>query len=458
VKVDARLVQTWEDLRTSFWFIPGLMTLGAGLLGVGLVYLDTAVDTEAVPELRWIYTGGVEGARAVLSTIANSMIMVAGTVFSVTIVALSLASQQMGPRLLRSFIRDRGNQFVLGTFIGTFFYCLIVLGTIVGEDSGEEFIPHLSVTFGLGLAVIDVAVLIYFIHHVSISIQAPNVAASAAEELDRTMDRLFPELIGHAAPEAHVEPLEEDVPRMLAADAAPVPARRSGYIQAIRNEKLLKLARDNEAVFRLDYRPGHYAMEGTPLLVVSPGDRVDETLVEKVNEAYIVGVYRSPTQDVEFAINELVEIAVRSLSPSLNDPFTAVTCVDHLGAALSRLMRRDTPVPFRYDAEGRLRIIAQPQGFPDLVNAAFHQIRQHARRSVAVTVRMLDVLAVLAPQARSREQADAIRHHAVMIYRGGAESFEEEWDRRDLEERYDRVLVGLRKAGFEAGATGEGAS
>jgi uncharacterized membrane protein len=458
VKTDARLVQMWEDLRTSFWFIPGLMTLLAGIMAVGLVYLDAAVDTESVPELRWIYTGGVEGAREVLSTIANSMIMVAGTVFSVTIVALSLASQQLGPRLLRSFIRDRRNQVVLGTFIAAFFYCLLVLGVVVGEDGGDEFIPYLSVTFGLVLAVAGIAVLIFFIHHVSVSIQAPNVAAAAAQELDRTMDRVFPELIGHGAPEQHLARLHDELPELLDHDAAPVPARKSGYIQAIRNEKLMELARRSDAVFRLDYRPGHYAMQGTPLLVAWPADRVDESLVEQVNDAYIVGVYRSPTQDVEFAVNELVEIAVRALSPSLNDPFTAVTCVDHLGAALGRLLRRDPPVPFRYDAEGKLRIVAEPQRFPDLLDTAFRQIRQHGRRSVAVTVRMLEVLAVLAPQARTREHADAMRLHALMIYRGGTEAFEEVWDRRDLEARYDRVLVELRRAGFEAGDGSDGVS
>ncbi len=150
-----------------------------------------------VDKLGWIYTRGPDGARAVLSTIAGSMITVAGVVFSVTIVALSLASNQFGPRLLRNFMRDRGNQIVLGTFVATYLYCLLVMRTVQGMD-GSQFVPHLSVTVAILMAVASLGVLIYFIHHVAVSIQAPELIANVAHELHEAIDRLFPEELGYA--------------------------------------------------------------------------------------------------------------------------------------------------------------------------------------------------------------------------------------------------------------------
>ncbi|MBC7706367.1 MAG: DUF2254 domain-containing protein, partial [Rhodoferax sp.] len=164
----------WDRLRSSLWFVPATMAFLAVALAVAAVELDKAVADDWLLSLGWSYSGGAEGASLVLGTVAGSMIAIAGAVFSMTLVALSLASSQLGPRLLRNFMRDTVNQVVLGTFVATFVYCLLVLRTIRRADE-VAFVPHLSVTIGVLLAIVSVGVLIYFIHHISVSIQADQV-------------------------------------------------------------------------------------------------------------------------------------------------------------------------------------------------------------------------------------------------------------------------------------------
>ena len=190
-----KLINLWEALHTSFWFLPALMTFAAIGLSFATIALDWVVQESLLKRVALVWIGGIEGARQLLSTIAGSMITVAGVVFSITIVVLALASSQFGPRLLRNFMRDRGNQVVLGTFIATFTYCLLVLRSIHGGD-GTPFVPYISVSLGIALALVSVAVLIYFIHHVSVIIQAPTVIAMVAAELEDGIERLFPEKLG----------------------------------------------------------------------------------------------------------------------------------------------------------------------------------------------------------------------------------------------------------------------
>ena len=199
-----RLVSVWEVLRGSFWFLPSMMAAGAVLLSFGAVQLDAAMEADAYGRFDFIYLFGPEGARAILSAVATSMITVAGLTFSITMLTLQLASSQFGPRLLRNFMRDRGNQLVLGTFISTFVYCLLVLRTVKGVE-GSSFVPHLAVAIGVVLAVAGLAVLIYFIHHTATSIRIETLLASLAQETAATIDRLFPENLGHEEPEAQGE-------------------------------------------------------------------------------------------------------------------------------------------------------------------------------------------------------------------------------------------------------------
>jgi uncharacterized membrane protein len=435
------LFNRWDALRTTYWFLPGVMAASAVALAALTLELDRLTGDRVSREWAWTYTGGPEGARAVLSTVAGSMITVAGVVFSITIVALSLATGQFGPRLLRNFIRDRSNQFVLGTFTATFIYCLLVLRTVRGTDD-ERFVPGISVALGIVLALAGLGVLIYFIHHVAVSIQATQVIATVTDELHETIDRLWPEALAQEPP-GPVSSRELGIPPAMEESAAPIPARESGYLVSISDDTLLRLARERDLVVRLAHRPGHFIVRGNPLAFIWPGDRVDDELCNLINGVYTLAAHRTPFQDVEFAIDQLVEIAVRALSPGINDPFTAMTCIDRLGEALCRLCQRSVPSPYRYDEEKRLRVIAPPATFGSIADAAFNQVRQYGRSSAAVLIRMLETLAVVANHARREEDRAALERHAKLVHRASAQGLPEEADRADVEQRYQAVEQAL---------------
>jgi uncharacterized membrane protein len=433
-----QIFKYWNRVRSGFWFLPTVM---AGV-AVALAYVSVAIS-EPVAEwftlnFGWTFTGGAEGASAVLVIIGGSMITIAGVVFSMTLVTLSLASSQLGPRLLRSFMRDSATQVVLGTFIATFLYCLFVLRTIRREEE-VVFVPHLSITLGVLLAVGSVAVLIYFIHHVSVSIQANEIAARIGRELIEGIDRLFPEHVGRGAPRIPTEPPEPGFLETFDQEARPVGTNGDGYLQFIDGEALVALAAEEDLVIRLERRPGNYVVAGCPLALVLPGSRLTERLAEQVRSLFVLGHQRTANQDIEFAVNQLVEIAVRALSPGLNDPFTAITCVDHLGSALCRLATRDTPSPYRHDVHKQLRMIAPADTFPDITDAAFNQIRQYGRSSAAVTIRLLETIAVVAGFTHRPEDRAALLRHAEMIARGAREGLPEAEDRRAVEECCQKV-------------------
>jgi uncharacterized membrane protein len=444
--VKAHLLEYWDRVRSGFWFVPGIMAGAAVVLAFTTVALDesAAVDGWMVDQ-NWAYTGGAEGAGQVLSTIAGSMITIAGVVFSMTLVALSLASSQLGPRLLRNFMRDTRNQVVLGAFIATFVYCLLVLRTIRRAEE-VMFVPHLSVTIGVLLAIVSLGVLIYFIHHVSVSIQADEVVARVNAELIEGIDRLFPESMGHGAPRPADALAGAGLPAAFDIEARPVGSADDGYLQSIDQHALMALAKDENALFRLERRPGQYVVMGCPVVTVWPGDRVTEPLEERINSAFILGHRRTAAQDIEFSIHQLVEIAVRALSPGINDPFTAITCVDRLGSALHRLAQREMPSPFRLDEQERLRVVVPVVTFPEIVNASFGPIRQYARSSAVVTIRLLESIAVIAGATHRPNDRAALLHQADMIVRGAREALPEDADRRAVEYCYRAAARALSRA------------
>lgn len=416
------------------------------LVTVGLSFATLAIDwtirQKRIEEAGWLWAGGPDGARELLSTIAGSMITVTGVVFSITIVVLALASSQFGPRLLRTFLRDRGTQTVLGTFISTFTYCFLVLRTVRSDDAGE-FVPHISVTIAIGLALASVGVLIYFIHHISVSIQAPIILARVADELDRGIERLFPECLGEAVQERKDDGERRQIPQGFDREARTLPAGTSGYLRAIDGDRLMEIAIENDLIVRLEYRPGHFVIQGSELALIWPKEKVNDQLIDKMKGLFIVGPERTETQDVEFAVHQIVEVALRALSPGVNEPFTAITCVDRLGAALCRLAGREIPSPYRYDPANKLRVIADGVDFPGVADAAFNQIRQSARSSAAVTIRLLETLVIVVRSVNREEDRTALLRQAVMIERGGREGLAEEQDRKDVEERYRAFLKAL---------------
>lgn len=422
-------VRLWDTIRTGFWFIPGLLSVAAVGLSLFMVHLDRTVSPKTLEKVGFLYSGGTEGARGVLSTIAGSMITTAGVAFSITIVALALASSQFGPRLLRNFIRDRGNQFVLGTFTATYLYCLLVLRTVVSPQDGARFVPHLAVTAAVVLAVASLVVLIYFIHHIAVTIQAENVVTAVGRELLESIDRLFPE----QAAEFRNEGPDPPVSRRQTGSGT-IGAMASGYIRAVDMDALIEVASTHGLLLELEKRPGDFVTEGAQLLRISGGRGLPGNVEQTVRDACVIGSHRSQEQDLLFPIHQLAEIAVRALSPGINDPFTAIACVDRLSAGLCRLAGRELDPPVLTDSEGAPRLIRRTVTFADATDAAFSTMRRYGRESVEVTLRLLEAIGEIAPFARTDEQRDALRRHADLI---------ELESRQALPASADRVEVAL---------------
>lgn len=443
--MNLRIRNIWYHLKASFWFLPGILAAAAVLLSFVTIAVDRLFLGRDGFEISWIYAGGPDGARTVLSTIAGSMATVAGVVFSITIVVLSLASSQFGPRLIRNFMNVKANQMVLGTFVATFVYGILVLRTI---DAGEKtkFVPSLSVTVAVLMALVSLGVLIYFIHNISESIQAQNIIARVRGDLNSAVDRVFPEKLGHGEEQADL-PLRRDydIPTTCDREACQVRAARSGYLQAIDNDALMRVAVEENLLIHLGHRPGDFITRNGILVTIWPGAAVGEKLSKKINAIFIVGSERTLEQDVEFAISQLVEIAVRALSPGINDPITANTCLDWLGAILSQLANRKMPSSHRYDHNDRLRVISKTLSFEGMANAAFNMIRQNSESIAAVSIHLLETIATVADQTVRKQDRAALLRQATMVVNGCKNNLTAAEDRADLEKRYQAAVKALQQ-------------
>jgi uncharacterized membrane protein len=319
---------------------------------------------------------------------------------------LQLASSQFGPRVLRNFMRDRSNQIVLGTFIATFLYCLLVLRTVRGTEN-SSFVPHLSVAFGALLAIASVAVLIYFIHHIATSIRIETLLAYLAAETRSAVDRLYPERMGQDPSRDKDEAAEHLIPSDFERGARQVHADGSGYVQRIGMDALLRIATEHDLVVRIETRPGSFVSRGDAMLAAYPRDRVSNEIANDLGGALVVGLDRTPEQDLEFSIRRIVELAQRSLSSGINDPTTALYCIDRLGEVFGRLADREIPYPMRFDEKRQLRIVTEINTLGDLACHAFAAIARYGITDVDVIARLLSTMDNLS-RSSPREACEAI--------------------------------------------------
>jgi uncharacterized membrane protein len=442
----------WEALRTTFWLVPTLLVVVAALLFLATFAVDLAAFHHQLTLPYWIRTGSADAGRQVLIAIAAAVITVIGVVFSITILALTLASQQFGPRMMRNFIRDIGNQLTLGIFVGTFVYSVLALGSITSSAHGD-FVPHLSITVAEALLLVDLGVLIYFIHHIAKSIQLPEVIAGIAHDLTRAIDAEYPP--GRSEPgERTPETVGRSVPELLQLineRGAVVPSSSSGYVQFVGYAQLIDIASRTDSVIRLDHRPGHFIATGRPLATVWPGGAADQVALA-LSRAHVTGPHRTLMQDPVFAIDQLVEIAIRALSPAVNDTFTALTCIDWLSAGLSQISSRALSEGVYRDRFHRVRLIETDPSYARMVNRAFDKIRQSSRGMPAVIIRLLDSITSIATDATSPEQRSVLTRQADMILRSAEESVFEANDLEDIRSRYRRLTL-LDEGGVPDGPT-----
>lgn len=408
-----RLLGWLDRLGSSYWFLPTLMALGALALSLVTLAIDRAVGPARLPLFASLAgMNQPDGARALLSTVAGSLITVAGVVFSMTLVGLSLATQHFGPRLVGNFMRDRGNQLVLGTFIATFLYCLMVLRTVRSADTQlgvTAFVPHLSVAVALALTLASLGVLIYFIHHTAESVQVSFVLARVGRALTQQI-LAFPELerealdrpngrSASAATRTATAGERPELPEGFEREAVSLRAQRTGYVQAIDMEGLVGLAREHDAVVRLHHPPGSFLMLDGPLADVFPA-AAGEGLSGRVDGYYVLGAVRTPAQDPYFLFDQMLEVALRALSPGVNDPFTAMACIDRIADAVNLLARRELPSPYQTDDDGALRVIYPRPEIGELVSHLFGELRAYASgdpmvaQHLAVTLRHLQASTV----------------------------------------------------------------
>jgi uncharacterized membrane protein len=430
-----------EALRTNLWLVPAVEVAAAIALFAVTLTLDRAVYRGALTIPSWVISGTADAARQILTAIAAAVITVVGVVFSIILVTLTLASTQFGPRMLRNFIRDLSTQLTLGTFVATFVYAVLILVSI-GPGSHGDFVPHIGVTVTLALMVADLAVLIYFIHHTAISIQLPQVIASIANDLAEAIEVQGggSEATARNPGRWQAGPSSAEILSRMEAGGGVVKAPASGYVQFIGHRNLIRLAAEADAVISLDYRPGHFIVQGHPFARVWPPEAAG-LVSETLGRAHVIGPYRTLTQDVSFGIDQLVEIAIRALSPAVNDTFTALTCIDWLGDNLCKIVSRWHPDRYHRDDEGFIRVIAAQPEYDRLVQRSFEKIRQAAAGMPAVMIRQLDALALIMADTSSPGQRQVLLEQAAMIDRASERSVTEAADRADVRRRYEHVLT-----------------
>lgn len=421
----ARIWKIISALSDMFWLLPAALVLAGIIFAVVAVSIDRS---GIVPEWlleAWLYNGGSTGARTLLGTVASSTIGVAGTVFSIMVAALSLAAGQMGPRLLRNFTRDRGNQIALGIFLGTFAYALIVLRTVRTRAEGE-FVPHLSLTIAIGLALVCVGTLVYFIHHMSGRINVSTVIDLVSEDVRSAIKRFT----GGDDP---IEAPGEDFWR----NAYEIRDRRHGYLQHIDEVGLAEYAHQKNIAIRLLVTPGHYVFPGAPFAVSTrPIEGVDEA----IRNATALGTTRLSDSELEFSIRQLVEVAVRALSPGINDPYTAIGAIDRLGSGLCEMAGRQFPTNvFRRD--GHVVLVIPAVDYEGLVAASFDMIRQNGDGQPAVITHLIDVLAKVADCESHAARKAVLERYGKLILLDAERIIQNPFDLDRFRERY-RVFQG----------------
>jgi uncharacterized membrane protein len=430
----------WRDeaLRTNLWLIPAIESMAAVALFAVTLTIDRAASHGELSLPSWVISGSPDAARQILSSLAGAIITVVGVVFSIMIVTLTLASTQFGPRMLRTFIRDRGTQLTLGTFVATFFYAMLALISI-----GATFVPHLSVTVALALTAVDLGVLIYFIHHTATAIQLPEVIASIARDLAGAIDA--EKALSYGDPDLVNGPSADVLQARLDHAGRVVTAPASGYLRFVRHATLVRIAAECDAVIRLHYRPGHFLTQGHPVATVWPPEAAG-TIGRRLEDVHITGPLRTLSQDVAFGIDQLVEIAIRALSPAVNDTFTALTCIDWLGDSLCKIAVDWHPHTRHRDRIGVIRLITVPVSYERLVQRSFEKVRQAADGMPAVLIRQLDALSkimAVAPDSRSQVLLD----QASMIQRVSQRTVPEPADQADITARYEALLTLPARAG-----------
>ncbi len=432
-----KILFKWSELKATFWFIPVVIILFAVLLAIGLVYIDGQIDFEQEGLVRFFFVNSSDSARAILSTISGAMMGVAGTVFSITLVALTLASSQFGPRLIKKFMYVRLNQVVLGSYISTYLYCLLVLNS-VRDANDYTFIPSISILVAIIAAIMNIVLLIIFIHQIAVSIQADHVVSDISGFISGQLKNLFPKKIGD-----DTESNQSVDPRVSISGyqiQISLKSPKSGYLQYFDSETLIEYVTKNNVLLELYPRTGAFLVEGMEIGVLFTNDNWDDDKIEEIRKQFVIGKTKTAQQDLEFSIHQMVEIASRALSTGVNDPFTATACIDNLTAIMCYLAQAKFPSKYHLDDEGNLRMIVDTLEFDGVLDTTFNQIRQFSAGSAAVINRLMHALITIDGFASKADYKNALIRHAEMVLHVGKETLIEKNDIQVLTTQAERIL------------------
>jgi uncharacterized membrane protein len=419
-----RLLTLWAQIQASLWVLPVTMVVVA--IGIAILVLGIRLDIGDDP-VWFLYSGTAKNAPAFLSSLVSSMITMATLVISITMVVLTLAAQQLGPRLILSFMADRRTQAVIGLFIATVVYLLLIMRATNNDANGT---PNLAITLGTALVLLSVVTLPVFVHHLARSIIADVMIERVGESLDRAARDLLPE----KNPESGKER-----PASLRETGAPIQLERGGYIAAIDYDHLVSAACEADVTVELSYRAGHHTISGCDLGWVSPPSELTDDMKQALRNSIIFGSVRTPVQDLEYSVRQLVEIALRALSPGVNDPYTALAAIDRLALSLPEIMHRGSAQSVWTDGDGTIRVVVPESTFGGTIDAAFNEIRQVGASQPAILIRLAEKFWQLA-EIGSAEQRQVLRTHLNLVLDAGRRTIKDQYDLNTLENRVSGAL------------------
>jgi uncharacterized membrane protein len=402
------------NLRGGFLVRPLIIALTLGCAGALLSWLEETFPSisNLVPSALFPSHADPQVAQIILGAIAGSIMTVVSIVFAILLMTLTLASMQFSPRIIVSFARDRVTQWTLGIFLGTFCYCMAALPA--ARLLPHAFAPVGTVLGAMLLAIACVAWLLYFIHHISRAISVSNIVDRIASETEAVIDELMP---WPHRPEAQPDPHLAEVETW----ESPIASRQSGYIRYVDTARLVELAKWHHVKVHLLRRVGQFIPAGAPLMMVYRGDRLTPEAIAELLAAIDLGPARTLQQDVEFGVLQIVDIALKAISPAVNDPSTGVTCVDQLSRILVHCASREAPAQLLYDPPGIVRASVPWIGFDGLLTSAFEQIRLYSKADLAVSLRLLRALGDIAWAAADPAYREKLRSLGARIVQGCSE-------------------------------------
>ena len=415
---NTKILKAYDNAKTSFWFTPCLILSLTILSCMSLLFIDLYAGLNSLNWLSFLYHADASITRDLLTTVASSVMTVVSITFSITIVALTNASSQFGPRLIRNFMEDSSTQVVLGVFISLFVYCLILVRT-TDNFAGGAFLPGLTIAGAIAMTLFGILLLIYFIHHVSLNLQSDSVIDDVYTELQYSINQIFKLQKEEEDTCSSADKKQAQTSKQIenSCKQFQFKSHSCGYIQAINYADLTDIMSKLDSSLSVSVKPGDFVVNRM-VVMTSDIKHISAEDEKTLHECFTLGPKRTPIQDPEFAVHQLVEIALRALSPGINDPYSAIACIDKLTAAICDLTQKSFPEGITYDEEGVQRITYKTTSFQNLANIAFDQIRQHSQSYLAIQLRQLEGLIRIAEQANHPTHWSFVRHQKLMIEHG----------------------------------------